>query len=102
MVKRTMEVDGVKKSRMIKTTVGKIIFNSAVPQNLGFVDRTNPETMFDYEVDFITGKKELGRIIDRCIKINGANKTAIVLDKIKSLGFEYSTKGAVTIVLPTW
>jgi DNA-directed RNA polymerase subunit beta' len=97
MVKRTMEVDGVKKSRMIKTTVGKIIFNSAVPQNLGFVDRTNPETMFDYEVDFITGKKELGRIIDRCIKINGANKTAIVLDKIKSLGFEYSTKGAVTI-----
>jgi len=96
-VKRTLEIDGVKKSKIINTTVGKIIFNSAIPQNLGFVDRTNPETMFDYEIDFVTGKKELGKIIDRCIKINGAHKTAIVLDDIKALGFKYSTKGAITI-----
>jgi DNA-directed RNA polymerase subunit beta' len=96
-VRRTIEVNGVRKSKVINTTVGKIIFNSAVPQNLGFVDRTNLETMFDYEVDFVTGKKELAKIIDRCIKINGTNKTAVVLDKIKALGFEYSTRGAVTI-----
>ena len=91
-VRRTIEVNGVRKSKVINTTVGKIIFNSAVPQNLGFVDRTNLETMFDYEVDFVTGKKELAKIIDRCIKINGTNKTAVVLDKIKALGFEYSTR----------
>ena len=96
-VRRTLEINGEKKSKIINTTVGKIIFNSAIPQNLGFVDRTNPETMFDYEVDFVTGKKELGKIIDRCIKVNGTHQTAIVLDKIKALGFEYSTKGAVTI-----
>ena len=96
-VRRTLEIDGVKKSKIINTTVGKIIFNSAVPQNLGFVDRTNPETMFDYEIDFVTGKKELGKIIDRCIKVNGTHQTAIVLDRIKALGFQYSTRGAVTI-----
>jgi len=96
-VRVTKEIDGVMRSKLIDTTVGKIIFNTAIPQNLGYVDRTNPETMFDYEIDFLVGKKELGKIIDRCIRINGTNKTAEVLDKIKSLGFKYSTKGAVTI-----
>jgi DNA-directed RNA polymerase subunit beta' len=96
-VRVTKEIDGELKSKVIKTTVGKIIFNSAIPQNLGFVDRNDPETKFNYEVDFICGKKELGKIIDRCIKINGTNKTAVVLDQIKSLGFKYSTKGAITI-----
>ncbi len=89
--------DGVEQSKIISTTVGKIIFNSAIPQNLGYVDRTNPETMFNYEIDFLVGKKELGKIIDRSIRINGTNKTAIVLDNVKSLGFKYSTKGAITI-----
>ncbi|HHU90207.1 MAG TPA: DNA-directed RNA polymerase subunit beta' [Clostridiaceae bacterium] len=96
-VKVKREVDGVMKSKIVETTVGKIIFNEAVPQNLGYVDRTNPETMFDFEVDFLVGKKELGKIIERCINVNGSNKTAEVLDKIKTLGFKYSTKGAVTI-----
>ena len=96
-VRRTLEINGEKKSKVIETTVGKIIFNSAIPQNLGFVDRTNPDTMFNYEVDFVTGKKELTKIIDRCIKINGTHETAVVLDKIKELGFRYSTKGAITI-----
>jgi len=67
-VKMTRDVDGVKKSKVIETTVGKLIFNEAIPQNLGFVDRTNPETMFNLEVDFLVGKKELSRIIERCIK----------------------------------
>ena len=96
-VRITKEIDGVKRSRLINTTVGKIIFNSAIPQNLGFVDRTNPETMFDYEIDFLVDKSALGKIIDRCIRINGTNKTAEVLDKIKALGFKYSTRGAITI-----
>ncbi|NLU53667.1 MAG: DNA-directed RNA polymerase subunit beta' [Clostridiaceae bacterium] len=96
-VRVTREVDGELKSKVIETTVGKIIFNSAIPQNLGFVDRTNPETMFDYEVNFLVGKKELGKIIDRCIRINGTHKTAAVLDDIKALGFKYSTRGAITI-----
>jgi len=96
-VRITKEIDGVKKSKLINTTVGKIIFNNAIPQNLGFVDRTDPETMFNYEIDFLVDKKALGRIIDRCIRINGSHKTAKVLDDIKALGFRYSTKSAVTI-----
>ncbi len=96
-VRITKEIDGVKKSRIINTTVGKIIFNSAIPQNLGYVERDDPETMFNYEIDFLVGKKELGKIIEKCIRINGTNKTAEVLDAIKALGFKYSTKGAVTI-----
>ncbi len=91
------EIDGELRFRLVSTTVGKIIFNEAIPQNLGYVDRTNPETMFNPEIDFLVGKKELGKIIERCIRVNGTNKTAEVLDNIKSLGFKYSTKGAVTI-----
>ena len=96
-VRVTKEFNGVAKSKIINTTVGKIIFNSGIPQNLGYIDRTDPESMFNYEIDFLVGKKELGKIIERCIRINGTNKTAVVLDDIKSLGFKYSTKGAVTI-----
>ena len=96
-VKVKKEIDGVMKSKVVETTVGKIIFNEAIPQNLGFVDRTNPETMFNFEIDFLVGKKELGKIIERCIRVNGSHKTAEVLDKIKALGFKYSTKGAITI-----
>lgn len=93
----TKIIDGEKKTRIIETTPGRIIFNEAIPQNLGFVDRTNPETMFDYEIDFLVDKKNLGKIIDRCIKIYGTTETAKLLDDIKSLGFKYSTKGAVTV-----
>lgn len=96
-VRMSKTIDGVKRSKLIETTVGKLIFNEAIPQNLGFVDRTDPEEMFNLEVDFLVGKKELGQIIERCINVNGANKTAIVLDEVKKLGFKYSTKGAVTI-----
>ncbi len=83
--------------KTIKTTVGRLIFNEAIPQDLGFVDRSNPETAFDPELNFLIGRKELAKIIDRCIKAHGTTYTAIVLDKIKMLGFKYSTKGAVTI-----
>ncbi len=91
------EIDGKPMSRIVTSTIGRFIFNSAIPQDLGYVDRTDPEKAFDLEVDFLVGKKELGKIIDRCIKKHGTTETAIVLDNIKALGFKFSTKGAITI-----
>ncbi|NLV34328.1 MAG: DNA-directed RNA polymerase subunit beta' [Clostridiaceae bacterium] len=91
------EIDGKKVSRIINVTCGKVIFNEAIPQDLGFVDRTNPETMFDLEIDQMVGKKDLSKIIDRCITRHGIAKTAEVLDKIKTIGFRYSTQGAISI-----
>jgi len=96
-VKATKEIDGKRVSKIIDATVGKLIFNEAIPQDLGFVDRSDPEHYFDLEVNKLVTKKELGEIIDKCIKKHGFTKTAIVLDKIKELGFRYSTRGAITI-----
>ncbi len=96
-VRRTIEVDGVKHSRIIETTVGKIFLNEGIPQDLGFVDRSVFENKFNFEIDFLTDKKALGRIIHRCINKHGNTDTAVVLDKIKDLGFKYSTKGAFTV-----
>ena len=93
----TKTVDGTPVSRVIDTTVGKIIFNEPIPQDLGYVDRTNPETAFNFEIDFQVGKKQLGDIIDRCIKKYGFTISAEMLDSIKALGYKYSTKGAITI-----
>ena len=96
-VRMEREMDGVLRSKIVETTVGRIIFNQAIPQDLGFVDRTNPETAFNLEVDFQVGKKELGKIIDRCINKHGFALSAEVVDMIKAQGFKYSTKGAITI-----
>jgi len=96
-VRITREIDGVAQSRIIPTTVGRIIFNEPIPQDLGFVDREDPEHMFEYEIDFRAGKKELEKIIEHCISKHGFTRSAIVLDKIKSLGIKYSTQGAITI-----
>ncbi len=96
-VKFTKEIDGQKQSRMLETTPGRIIFNEAVPQDLGFIDRTQPENEFKLEVDFLVGKRQLGRLVDYCYRKYGETKTAAVLDDIKHLGFHYSTLGAITI-----
>ena len=96
-VRRTMEFNGVKETRLVKATVGRIIFNEAIPQNLGYVDRTNDETKFDYEVGFLVDKKAIGKIINKCINRCGATQTADVLDKIKSLGYKFSTRAAMTV-----
>lgn len=96
-VKMTKEIDGVKKSKIIETTVGKIIFNEAIPQDLGYVDRTNPETAFDLEINDLVDKSKLGKILDRVYRLHGPTKTAETLDKIKELGFRYSTKAAITV-----
>ncbi len=91
------EINGV--TKLVDTTAGKIIFNQPIPQDLGFVDRTDSEEKFKYEIDFLVNKSKLGKIIERCIKIHGADTTALVLDRIKAQGFRYSTKGAVTVAI---
>ena len=96
-VRITKEADGKRVCRNVSTTVGQIIFNSPIPQDLGFVDRSDPEHEFDYEINFVVTKKTLGKIIDRCIRVHGITKTAVVLDDIKAQGYKYSTLGALTI-----
>ena len=96
-VRKTMEFNGVKETRIVPTTVGFIIFNEAIPQNLGYIDRTNEEEKFRYEIDFLVDKKGIGKIINRCINKCGSTETAIVLDKIKALGYRFSTRAALTV-----
>ena len=98
-VKMSKKIGGKEISKLLDTTVGRIIFNKPIPQDLGYVDRKNSENMLDLEVDFLVGKKKLGDIISRCIKVHGTSKTAEVLDKIKAQGFKYSTRGAITIAV---
>ena len=98
-VRRELEIDGVKKSRIIETSVGKIIFNRAIPQDLGFVDRSVEDNMFEFEVDFLVGKKQLGKIIDACIRVHGTEITSKVLDDVKAQGYKYSTRGAITVAV---
>ena len=86
-------------TQLIDTTVGKIIFNEHIPQDLGFVDRSDPDNAAKLEIDFKVGKSQLGKIIDRCIKVHGTAVTSQVLDKIKALGFKYSTKAAITVAV---
>ncbi|MBN2851475.1 MAG: DNA-directed RNA polymerase subunit beta' [Clostridia bacterium] len=90
-------IDGEMKSEIIDTTAGKIIFNEAIPQDLGFVDRSKKENLFKLEIEETVGSKQLGKIINQIIKVHGMTLTADVLDKIKEMGFKYSTKGAITI-----
>ena len=95
-VRMRKEEDGVTYQRTIVTTVGKIIFNEAIPQDLGFVPRNTPEEKVQLEINFIIKKKTLGQIVEKCFKLKGATEVAKVLDKIKALGYKYSTIGAIT------
>ena len=97
LVRREREVDGVVRHKLVRTTVGRLIFNEGIPQDLGFVDRSDPEAMFDPEINFITGKKQLGKIIDKCITKHGFTVSAGVLDTIKARGYKFSTRGALTV-----
>ena len=96
-VRVTKTIDGVEKYKTVETTVGRIIFNEPIPQDLGFVDRTDPERAFDYEVGFRVDKKKLGEIIDRCIQKHGFTISAEVLDSIKAQGYKFSTRSGMTI-----
>ena len=91
------ELNGKMEYRIINATVGRLIYNEHIPQDLGFVDRNDPEHAFDLEVDFLVGKKQLGKIIDKCIRKHGFTVSTEMLDKIKALGYKFSTKGAISV-----
>ena len=111
-VRRTMVFDGVAETGLVDTTMGQIIFNTPIPQDLGYVDRTNPATKFDYEMnprtlkiasggksDKLT-KKGLPDIISRCLTKHGTKTCAMMLDAIKAQGYKYSTLSAITVAVP--
>ena len=98
-VRRYLSIDGEEKSKLVDTTVGKIIFNNPIPQDLGFVDRSIEENKFKFEIDFKVGKKELGKIIDACIKVHGVEKTSVILDNVKNQGYKYSTRSGITVAV---
>ena len=96
-VRRTNDFEGQPYTSRVKTTVGKIIFNRGIPQNLGFVDRSKKENVNNYEIDFEVGKKGLDKIIKQCFDTLGTTETVKMLDNIKGIGYKYSTIGAITI-----
>ena len=96
-VRMSKIVNGIEKHKIIETTVGRIMFNKGIPQDLGFVDRENEENEFDLEINFPVIKKNLGKIIEKSINAHGLSATAELLDYIKSTGYKYSTIGAITV-----
>ncbi len=98
-IRMTKEVNGEMVTKLVETTLGRVIFNNPIPQDLGFVDRTNPENAFKFEVEFLVNKGGLGKIIDKCIKVHGVTVAAEMLDKIKAQGLKYSTKSGITVAV---
>ena len=98
-VRRTAEFNGETISGLVETTMGRMIFNRPIPQDLGYVDRSTPENALKFEIDFLVGKKQLGQIIEHCIKVHGTEQTAEVLDEIKAQGYKYSTISGITVAV---
>ena len=98
-VRRTVEFNGEPVTGIVETTMGRMIFNRPIPQDLGFVDRSTPEDALKFEIDFLVGKKQLGQIIDKCFKKHGTAVTSEVLDAVKAQGYKYSTVGAITVAV---
>ncbi len=96
-IRMTKEIDGVSRSALVQGTLGRFIFNRAIPQDLGYVDRSIPGNEFKLEVDFVTSSGKLSDIVDRCIHNHGFATTAAVLDDIKAMGYKYSTRGSISI-----
>ena len=96
LVKKTLS-DGTQVKGIVESTVGRFLFNEILPQDLGFVDRKNPEDAIKLEVDFLVGKKQLKKILEKVINTHGATKTAEVLDLVKATGYKYSTRAAMTV-----
>lgn len=97
MVRMDRIVNHELQHKLVRTTVGRLIFNQDIPQDLGFVDRDDENSMFEPEINFVTGKKQLGKIIDKCIAKHGFTVSADVLDIIKTRGYHYSTRGSLTV-----
>jgi len=98
-IRITKKVDGVMKSRLVETTLGRVIFNEPLPQDLSFVDRNNPEKEFELEIGFHVNKNLLGKIIDRCIRVHGTSEAAKILDNIKDQGYRFSTRSGITVAV---
>ena len=96
-VRREFTYQGNTYQKLVEITAGRIIFNQNIPQDLGFVDRSDNDHVCDYEINMTCGKKELGKIVDRTIREHGFTVASEVLDNIKSTGYKYSTRGAITI-----
>ena len=96
-VRVAREFEGKTYRRVIDATVGRLLFNNAIPQDLGFVPRETLDDMFRLEIDHLVVKKDLGNIVDYCYRKYGPTKTAETLDNIKKLGFTYSTRGGITV-----
>ena len=97
-VHRTVKfADGTEVSGFTETTVGLLIFNENIPQDLGFVDRSNAENALKFEVEFHVGKKQIKQILEKVINTHGATTTAEVLDNVKAMGYKYSTQAAMTV-----
>ena len=97
IVHREAMIDGKMVSAEVKSTLGRFLFNEILPQDLGYVDRENPENMLELEVNFHVGKKQLKQILEKVINTHGASVTAEVLDLIKATGYKYSTRAAMTV-----
>ena len=96
-VRVSREINGETVTRIIDATLGRLIFNKNIPQDLGYVDRTDPDKILDLEIMFTTTSSQLNKIIDRCIKVHGFATTAEVLDEIKAMGYKYSTRSSISI-----
>ena len=96
-IRKTLEINGEKKTKIIDATLGRLIFNEPIPQDLGFIERHTEDDLFDLEIQKVVKKKELGQIIDRCIKNHGFAVCAEMLDSVKELGYKYSTKASFSI-----
>ena len=95
--RKVKNADGEEVTGFVETTLGLLIFNEIIPQDLGFVDRTKPENLLNLEIDFHVGKKQIKQILEKVINIHGATTTAEVLDDVKAMGYKYSTRAAMTV-----
>ncbi len=98
-VRRSIEIDNKMQYKLVDTTAGRILFNEPIPQDLGYVDRDDPEQAFNLEIEFLVNKKKLGEIIERSIQNHGTETTSLMLDRIKALGFKYSTLSGLTVAV---
>ena len=99
LIRFSKEVDGEVHEHLVKTTIGRVIFNAPVPQDLGFVDRSDPENEFVPEISFVVKKKQLGQIAEKCIRVHGVAVASKVLDALKAQGYKYSTISGTTVAV---
>ena len=96
-IRVTKEINGEKKTKLINATLGRLIFNAPIPQDLGFIKRDTEDSLFELEIQTVVKKKELGKLIDYCIKKHGSAICAEMLDSIKEMGYKYSTRASFSI-----